>query len=273
MLGFTKAGQVRVNDGDDGALVAEVDLDLTEVFTPLQHVRGVRVAQGVNVGVFFDAAGKEGQAEGPLERGMAHGSGGGAGASSAVTLGRKDQLGVAMIFPLLAQECQRALGQGDVAIAIAFALADVQEHALGVDVANLKAQAFAQAQAAGVNEDEADPVIPRGDQTEDAPHLGSGEDDGEFILEVGADQLEFEGPDAFEGLFPEELEGANDLGAGLAGEFPFGLEMDAILAELLGRDEVGGFAVELAELADAGRIGCFGARRDGQESQIIGEGF
>jgi hypothetical protein len=85
--------------------------------------------------------------------------------------------------------------------------------------------------------------------------------------------LQFEGPDAFEGLFPEELEGANDLGAGLAGEFPFGLEMDAILAELLGRDEVGGFAVELAELADAGVVGGFGACADGQESEVIGERF
>ena len=271
MLGLTEAGQVRVNDGDDRALVAEVDLDLTEVFTALKHVRGVGMSQRVDVGVLFDAAGNEGQAKGALERGMAHGFRGGGGALSAVAFGRKDQFGVAMSFPLLAQERQRAFGQGDVAISIAFALADVQKHALGVDVWDLEAQPFTQAQAAGVNEDEADAMIQCGDQGEDASHFDGREDDGELVLEIGADQLEFKRPDAFERLFPEELEGANDLGAGLAGEFLFGLEMDAILAELLSGDLVGGFAVELAELADAGKVGGFGARADGQESEVIGE--
>jgi hypothetical protein len=76
---------------------------------------------------------------------------------------------------------------------------------------------------------------------------------------VGAGELEFVGPDAFEGFFPEDLEGADDLGGGLAGDFLVALEMDAILSELLGRDEVGGFAVELAQLAQAGEVGLFGA--------------
>jgi hypothetical protein len=35
--------------------------------------------------------------------------------------------------------------------------------------------------------------------------------------------------------------------------------MNAILANLLGRDQLGRFVVELAELADAGVIGFFGA--------------
>jgi len=80
-------------------------------------------------------------------------------------------------------------------------------------------------------------------------------------------------PDAVEGFFPEDLEGTDDLGAGLAGDLLVGLEMDAILAELLSGDLVGGFAVELAELADTGVIGGFGAGADGQESEVIGERF
>ena len=81
------------------------------------------------------------------------------------------------------------------------------------------------------------------------------------------------GPDAFEGLFPEELEGADDLGGGLAGDFLFGLEMDAVLAELLGGDQIGRFGVELTELAEAGEVGLFGAGADGQELEVIGEGI
>jgi hypothetical protein len=32
-------------------------------------------------------------------------------------------------------------------------------------------------------------------------------------------------------------------------------------------------AIELAELADAGVVGCFGAGADRQQLEIIGEGF
>jgi hypothetical protein len=48
--------------------------------------------------------------------------------------------------------------------------------------------------------------------------------------------------------------------------------VDAILAELLGRDEVGGFGVVFAELAQTGIIRLLGAGADGQELQVIGEG-
>jgi hypothetical protein len=47
--------------------------------------------------------------------------------------------------------------------------------------------------------------------------------------------------------------------------------MDAILPDVLRRDQVWGFAVELAQLADAGVIGLFRAGADGQELQVIGE--
>lgn len=49
---------------------------------------------------------------------------------------------MAVGFPLLAQEQQGALGQRDVTIPIAFASPDVEEHALGIDVADLEIQTF-----------------------------------------------------------------------------------------------------------------------------------
>ena len=116
-------------------------------------------------------------------------------------------------------------------------------------------------------------MIEGGNGREDATHLGGGEDDGEFELGIGADQFEFGGPDAFEGFLPEQFEGADDLGGGLAGDLLDGLEMDAILAELLGGDQVGGFGMELGELAQAGEIGLPGAGGDGQKGQVIGERF
>ena len=111
------------------------------------------LAQGVDVRLLFDAAGLEGEAEGPLQRGAAHRFGGGAGALAAMALGGKEQCGMAMRFPLLAQEQQGALGQWDVAIPIAFASPDVEKHPFGIDVTDLEIQTFAQAQPTGVNGD------------------------------------------------------------------------------------------------------------------------
>jgi hypothetical protein len=114
-------------------------------------------------------------------------------------------------------------------------------------------------------------MIEGGHGGEDAAGLGGGEDDGKFELGIGADQIQFGGPGALEGFLPEQLEGADDLGAGLAGNLFDGLEMDAVLAELLGGDELGGFGTKLGELAEAGEIGLFGARGDGEEGEVVGE--
>jgi hypothetical protein len=273
VLGFAETGQVGVEGGDVGIFVAEVDLDLAQVFAAFQQVGGVTMAQGVDMSVFFDAAGLEGQAEGALERGAAHGFAGRGCALAGVAFGGEEQCGMAMSFPLLAQEQQCPLGQRDVTVATAFAGADVEEAAIGVDVAHFQAQGFAQAQAAGIDGDQGDAMIQGGHGREDAAHFGGREHDGQFEVGIGADQLQFMRPEPLEGFFPEELEGADDLGGSLAGDLFFGLEVETILAKLLGADQVGGFGEMLADVVDGGVVGFFGARADGEQSQVIGEGI
>ena len=271
MLGFAEARQVGVDGGDDGTFVAEVDPDLAEVLALFEQVGGVGMAQGVNVGVLFDAALIEGQTEGALEGGATHGLGGGGGAPARMPPGGEDQRGMTMRFPKFAQECQRAFGQRDVTILIALARADVKEAALGVNIADLEVQTFAQAQTAGIDRGQSDALIQGGHGGEEAAHLGSGKDDGKFELGIGADQIQFGGPEAFEGFLPEKFEGADDLGGGRAGDLFDGFEMEAILAELLGGDQIGGFGIKLGELAEAGAVGLLGARGDGEQRQVVGE--
>jgi hypothetical protein len=146
---------------------------------------------------------------------------------------------MAMRFPELAQKQERALGQRDVTILIAFATPDVEEPAFGINVADLEAQPFAQTQATGVDRGQGNAMIQGGNGGEDAAGFGGGQDDRQFELGIGTDQFQFVRPNPFERLFPEQFEGADDLGGSLAGELLFGLEMDAILAELLGGDQVG----------------------------------
>jgi hypothetical protein len=227
----------------------------------------------VDVCVLGDGAGLEGKTEGPLEGGAGRRFGGGAGSQSTVSFGGKEQDRMAVGFPLLAQVQQGALGQRDVAILIAFTGADVQEHALRIDIADLQAQPFAQAQAARVDGDETDAMIQRGNSAQDAAHFGGGEHDGQFELGIGPSQFQFVGPGAVEGLFPKELDGADGLSAGLAGDLLVGLQMDAILANVFGGEQLRRAVVKLAELTDASVIGLFSAKADGQEFEVIGEGL
>lgn len=273
MLGLGQARQVRVNGGGYRTLVAEIDLDLAEVLALLEQMRGIGVAQGVDVGLFGDATGREGKPEGSLQGGAAHWFGGSARAQATVPLGGKEQERMAVRFPLLAQEQERAPGQRDVAILIALAGADVQEHALGIDIADLEPESFTQAQSAGVNGDETDPMIQGRNRRQHPAHFGGGKYDREFKLGIGARQFQFVRPGTVEGFFPEQLDGADGLGAGLAGDPLVRLQMDAILPDIFGREQVRRFGVKLAELAETGVVGLFGARADGQEFQIIGERF
>jgi hypothetical protein len=98
-------------------------------------------------------------------------------------------------------------------------------------------------------------------------------DDRQFELGIGPGQLQFVGPGAFKGFLPEDFEGADDLGAGLPGDLLVGFEMDAILAKLLGRDELGGLAVKLAQLAQAGVVGLFGAGAMGRSLRSSAKDF
>jgi hypothetical protein len=75
-----------------------------------------------------------------------------------------------------------------------------------------------------------------------------------------------------EGFFPEELEGADDLGGGLTGDLLFALEIEAVLAELFGTDQIGGFVEIFSDVADGLVVSLFGAGADGQQGQVKGEG-
>lgn len=269
VLSLGQAGQMGVESRDGRTLVSEIDLDLAQVLALFQKMRGVGVAQSMGMGVFFDAAGLEGQTEGALECGAAHRFGGGGSALAVVAFGREEQRGMAMGLPELAQQFERALRQGDVAIAIAFGAANVQEHPFGIDVADLQAQAFSQAQAAGVKGGQTDPMIQGGHRRENFANFDGGEDDRQFELRIGADQLDFGGPDLLEGFFPEEFDRAESLRGSLAGDFFDGLEVDEILAEFFDGNQLGGFLVELAELTHARQVRGDGPGAEGHEEQIV----
>jgi hypothetical protein len=52
---------------------------------------------------------------------------------------------------------------------------------------------------------------------------------------------------------------------------PFGLEVEKVLAQFFGTDLVGGLAVVLGQVADAGQVGLLGPGQDREQTQVVGE--
>lgn len=90
---------------------------------------------------------------------------------------------------------------------------------------------------------------------------------------ISPGQFQFVRPDAVEGFLPEKFNGAEDLGGSLTGDLLLRLEINEILADLFGTDQLRGLSIVFAQLAQAGIIRFFGARAKGQKFKIITEGF
>ena len=108
---------------------------------------------------------------------------------------------------------------------------------------------------------------------EDRAHFARREDHRQFKHGRGPRQLQFRRPASSEGFLPEELDGAQGLGGSLAGDLLDAFEVDEILTQLLGRDEVRSGMEMFGPLANAGEVGLLSARGDGQQFQILIKGF
>lgn len=97
----------------------------------------------------MDAAVCERVPESFLQTALGHGLGGAGYAGMAAPRRREDQHWMAMRDPVLAQQFQRALWQGDIPIFPAFAMPDVDHHARAVDISHVKMGALLQAQTTG----------------------------------------------------------------------------------------------------------------------------
>jgi hypothetical protein len=114
-------------------------------------------------------------------------------------------------------------------------------------------------------------MIEGGHVGEDAAHLGGGENDRQFELRRGAGEGDLGGPGTLEGFLPKEFDRAERLGGALAGELFDGLEVEEVLAELLGTELLGRTLKMFAELADTGPVSLLGARLEREEAEVVGE--
>jgi hypothetical protein len=115
--------------------------------------------------------------------------------------------------PIRAPVVEQPLGERDVAVLGAFPLADVDSHAVGIEVGDLEGDGFADAETTGVGGGEQEAMARMWAGAQETPHLFATEDVGELLgLLVGGD-LE-RGLLPPEGHVVEKPERMGGLGAG-----------------------------------------------------------
>jgi hypothetical protein len=154
------------------------------------------------------------------------------------TLSGKEQHGIALLLPVLAQQRERSFRQGDVTVFGALAVADVNHLPGAVDVGDAQIGSFLQTQAAGVDGAETNFVTRQSDVTENLTHLCEAEDDGQLLLRRRTHDAE-DGPATVERLFVEESDPADGDGHRVAGVVFDVLEMEEVLPQFFLADQLG----------------------------------
>jgi len=116
-------------------------------------------------------------------------------------------------------------------------------------------------------------MVQGADTAQDLTDLLGRKDDRQLESGLGPYQFQFRWPGTPEGFLPKEFDGAQSLGGRLAGHLLDALEMNKILAQLLGRNQIRSDVKMFGPLANTGKVGLLGARSDWQEFEILSKGF
>jgi len=111
-----------------------------------------------------------------------------------------------MFAPVLAQEVECSLREGNVAILLSLAVADGDGHSTAIDVLGAKVDGFGDPQTAGVHHDGAHAGGRATDVGQEFSDLRAAEDHRELVIASEADQIE-NGHWASEGVTEKELDG------------------------------------------------------------------
>jgi len=184
-----RLGQLRVEHGGLGSGVAQDLLDDAEIHALFQQMGSVGMAQRMDRGPLVHTGLGQGLLEGDLDAGDRQGLLGGWLPPPAATGSREEPLRMAMGLPELSQKFKSPPGQRDVAILVPLA-ADVQEQAVAVDIGNLQGPAFGQAQPAGVDRGQADPMAEHVDARQSSTDLLETQDGGQGRDPLGLEQTD-----------------------------------------------------------------------------------
>jgi hypothetical protein len=240
-------GEVEVEHGGFELGVSQVPLDESGINARFEQMGGVRMAEGMDGDAHFaDPGALFGFAKGPLDTGATHGE------SRRWTLGviapggGKEPGGVAMGFPIGAEQCQGLFGEGNVAVFGALAAVDMDLEARAIDVGDLEEKSFVEPEAQAVDSREVDLVVQGGGGGEEALDLLHTEDGGEPVGGLWAQECQ-RGPIAFEDVLIKKADAAVAEAHRSWRQAIDVFAVQEITLEILFGDAVGGFVIELRQ--------------------------
>jgi hypothetical protein len=162
-----------------------------------------------------------------------------------------------MSSPVGAEQREGLGRQRDVSIFGALPTMDMDLKALAIDVRDLEEEGFMEPEAQAIDRGEVDLVVHGGRRFEEPPHLLHPEDGGETVGGLRTEECKGV-PVALEDVRREEADATVADAHGRWGEAVDVFAVQEVALQLLFRDAVGGFVIELREQADFPDIGLLG---------------
>ena len=247
--------EVEINHRGFELGVPQVALNKSGVHAGFEQMGGVGMPQGMDSDPCLGQAGALfGFAEGALDTGATHRESRRRTLGMMAPGGGKEPGGVPMGFPVGAQQREGVGGQGDIPIFGALAAVDMDLEPLAINVGDLEEEGCMEPEAQARDRGEVDLVVERGGGRQESTNFLHTEDSGEMVGGLRAQERQ-RGPVAFENVLIEEANTAVADAHGGGGKAVDVFAVQEVVLQLLFRDAVGGFVVELRQQPDFPDIG------------------
>jgi hypothetical protein len=239
--------------------MAHVSLDDPEVDPGFEKMGGIGVAEGVNGDALFsDSCSDLGPTEGALDAALGHGRWSVLCSITVSAQGWEEEAGVAVGHPIAAEQTESGRWERDVAIFGALSSVDMDHHAGGIDIGDFEVETFMESQAAGIDGGKIGVILEGFDLCKNASDFIDAENGRKASFGLGTEDSE-DVPVSLEDVFVEEANAAIADAHGIGGPVIDVLPAEEIILEFLLSDQIGGFAVELAEHANGACVGLLSA--------------
>ena len=164
-----------------------------------------------------------------------------------------------------AQHDQQPRREHGIAILLAFALTHADQHAAGIDIANLQVHHFADSQAGPVSGHQRGAVANRTHVLKQFMDFGGTEDQRQFLRDAAA-RYRVVRPGGFQGHVIEKFDGGNKGVHSIRRQAAFIDQVQLIFPDLLQAEKIGAALVESGQAGDIMHVGSL--RFGGQAAQL-----
>ncbi len=235
--------------------MAHVTLDDPQIDSGFEKMSGIGMAQGMNGdSLFSDSSSNLGATEGALDTTFGHGRRSLLCSITASAKSREEEAGVTVGGPIASEQLEGGLGERDVAIFGALSTVDMDHHAGGIDIGDFEVETFMESQAAGIDGGKIGVILEGFDLGKNASDFFNAENGRKVSLGLGSEDSE-DVPIALEDVFIAEAYAAIADAHGIGRPVIDVFAVEKIVLEFLLGDQIGGFAIELAEHANGACVG------------------